>query len=63
MEQLSLAEAAAYLGVSVQTLTKWRHQNKGPTSWLTPANRVAFCREDLDRFITEHAQATTRGGR
>lgn len=62
-DKLSLSEAADYLGVSKDTLRHWRAHDRGPYSWLTPGNRVVYRRDDLDRYLDEHAAATGRGGR
>jgi hypothetical protein len=49
---LSSAEAAAYLGVSIHTLRKWRRRSnpQGPR-YFRRNSLVRYRREDLDRFV------------
>lgn len=48
------AEAAAYLGLSPQTLANWRSRGKGPAySRLGGSGRpvIVYRKEDLDAFL------------
>lgn len=46
-------EAALYLRVAVQTLTKWRWQGKGPPYRKLAGNLVRYTQEDIDRWMGE----------
>ena len=46
-------EAAAYLGISKQTLANWRHNGKGPAYYKMsegPRGRVRYSKPDLDSY-------------
>lgn len=50
---LKSRDAAAYLGVAVLTLEKWRVYGHGPV--FTRIGRfVRYDRQELDRFMTQH---------
>lgn len=49
---LSPEEAAAYLGVSMQLMAKWRGDGEGPVYSKLGA-RVSYSTEDLDGFMAE----------
>lgn len=48
-------------GVPVGTLRYWRHADLGPASF-TLGRRVVYRRAEVERWITEQEQATSRGG-
>jgi len=59
---LTAAQAADFLGVSVDTLARWRQQGGGPR--FIKFNRakqgvVRYRPTDLERFIGEHVQQST----
>lgn len=47
----STKEAAAYLGIKVQTLYNWRHNRKGPDYVLICGTLPRYEEAALDRFI------------
>ncbi len=47
---LTQKEASVYLGFAVETLKKWRRQNKGPVYTIFN-NRPYYQKEDLDKFL------------
>jgi excisionase family DNA binding protein len=49
---LTLAEAAAYLGVQVKTLYEWRRLRKGPPS-IAVGRLVKYRAADLDAWLAE----------
>lgn len=51
-------EAAAYLGLAVSTLNKWRCYGTGP-KYLKLGRAVRYHREDLDIFVTAHRLTST----
>jgi excisionase family DNA binding protein len=53
---LSLAEAAAYLGLAEQTLYQWRFKGVGPVA-VKIGGRVKYRQESLDAWIEQAAQA------
>ena len=55
------AEAAAYLGFTPGTLRFWRHRNEGP-KWFRLGQKIVMYRvEDLDKWIAENYDDTSRG--
>ena len=52
-------EAALYLRVAVNTLTKWRWQGKGPPYRKVAGNRIRYVQEELDDWM--QAQAVVPG--
>lgn len=59
-ENLTIEEAAAYLGVSVSWLYELRRQGRGPTSWRD-GHRLVYPRSELDLFCARRRQRTMRG--
>lgn len=47
---LTTREAAAYLGLAVSTLNKWRCHGGGP-EFLKLGRAVRYRQDDLDRFL------------
>lgn len=43
-------QAADFLGVSVATLSKWRHLKIGPSYHVLGARAVRYARPDLEAF-------------
>ncbi len=56
--QFSTELAARYLGVTADTLRKWRQKGCGPM-WRRIHNRAMYDRALLDAFIESHACVTT----
>lgn len=48
---LAEREAAAILGVSIQTLRNWRWRREGPRFRKIGSRLVRYCRDDLLAFI------------
>ena len=46
--------AAAYLGLSVPTLARWRSEGHGP-NYLKYGNRVRYTRKALEAYQDSHA--------
>ena len=49
-------QAAAYLGVAVQTLRNWRHLRKGPPYVKLspgPRGRIVYLVEDLQNYLEQ----------
>lgn len=57
---LGITDAANLTGFSPNTLRAWRHQNRGPTSFIRNG-RVVYRRDDLTRWLAHRDAATTRG--
>ena len=58
---LTPAEAAGYLGLSTQTLARWRVAGDGPP-FRSPADAprvVRYLRADLDTWLGEHRRSTS----
>ncbi|KRC34866.1 hypothetical protein ASE10_09260 [Lysobacter sp. Root76] len=51
LERLRVASAAAYLGLSEQTLHKMRSQGRGPR-YVKLGGRVFYRRTDLDAYLS-----------
>lgn len=60
MQQLiSPKETAQILGVSVETLSQWRHHKRYNLPYVKSGSRVRYRKEDIEAFIA----ARTKGGR
>lgn len=59
---LTIEQAAAWTGLTVQTLYRYRQRDTGPASF-TYAGRVVYDVGDLERWIEDQRTATRRGGR
>lgn len=58
---LNVQNAAAYMGISENTLYVWRHRRQGPPSFrMGPGGRVMYRRDLLDAWLTEQQQADSR---
>ncbi len=58
-----IEEAAAYLKLSKSTLDQWRSNKTGPRFIRlgdTDRSKVAYRREDLDRWVAEHIEEPTQ---
>jgi excisionase family DNA binding protein len=53
-------EAAAYLGLAVSTLNKWRCYGSGP-KFLKLGRSVRYRRSELDQFVETRMLDTTLG--
>jgi len=49
-ERFNHKEAAAYLGISSQTLYNWRNQRRG-ADYVLMGSKILYLRSDLDKFI------------
>ncbi|MGB3708959.1 helix-turn-helix transcriptional regulator [Gordonia sp. (in: high G+C Gram-positive bacteria)] len=52
----------AYPFFSENTLRYWRHAGRGPASFTLGAKKVLYRKSEVDRWIAEQEEATTRGG-
>lgn len=57
---LSVKEAATYTGVSTSTLNKWRMSPGGPMFIRIGPKRIAYARDELDRWLAANTFASTR---
>lgn len=53
-QTLTTHQAAAYLGLSPNTLERWRWSGKGP-SYRKLGRAVRYTREDLDAYLAKCA--------
>jgi len=63
---LTTEDAATYLGLGKSTLDLWRTKNTGPRFVRlgdTDKSKVAYRREDLDKWLTEHVEDPTQPGK
>jgi hypothetical protein len=63
-ELMSSLDASKYLGISLNTLTKWRSRNIGPKYYkYGGANNAAvrYDRDDVEEFRLAHGVRTTGG--
>ena len=44
------------------TLRYWRHVGTGPASFTVGGKKVLYRRSEIERWLAEQEQATTRGG-
>lgn len=58
---LGVHDAAALIGFSPNTLRAWRHQNRGPASFIRNG-RVVYRRDDLLNWLAHRDATTLRGG-
>lgn len=56
---LTLQKAAAYLGISPNTLYVWRHRRQGPPSFQM-GRRVMYRISALDEWVTRQERADSR---
>lgn len=56
---LSLPKAAAYLGISPNTLYVWRHRRQGPPSFRM-GQRVMYRVTALESWVTDQEMADSR---
>ncbi len=52
-EWLRTPEAAAYLGVHIETMRRWAREGVIPAAKLGNRGGFRFKREDLDRFLEQ----------
>ncbi|WP_371679778.1 helix-turn-helix transcriptional regulator [Streptomyces sp. NBC_01276] len=57
---LTVAQAAAYLGISPNTLYVWRHRREGPPSFTMGSRRVMYRVAALDEWIEQQERADSR---
>lgn len=55
---LSLDQAAAQIGLSVETLRQWRKRGRGPRTFLL-GRRVVIDQEDLTDWVNEQRLGTS----
>jgi predicted DNA-binding transcriptional regulator AlpA len=48
----------AYIGLSVQTLARWRHEGRGP-SFVKIGRKVAYQTAAIRQWLAEHHRAST----
>ena len=56
---LTVAELADHLGVKPSTVYHWRVRGYGPTA-VKISGRVRYRLADVDAWVAEHAEETTR---
>jgi excisionase family DNA binding protein len=61
-ENLTVEEAADYLGVSVRWLYELRRQRRGPTSWVGDGHRLVYPRSGLDLWRAGRRERTLVSG-
>ena len=60
--RMTRAHAAAYLGITVQTLCNWASLNRGPRV-VVIGSRAFYYQADLDQFIAAEIARPTAMGR
>jgi len=55
-EFLSIADLAAYLGVPVATIYRWRHQRQGPLGYRI-GRYVRYRTSDIERWLEAQRDA------
>ena len=58
-ELLTPTETAAYLRVSIGTLSVWRSTGRYPLRYVKVGRRVMYRRSDLDAFVTARTVTST----
>ncbi|PHM48567.1 helix-turn-helix domain-containing protein [Xenorhabdus miraniensis] len=51
LEKLTRSEAAAYLGVTAQTLANWAHTGKEKIPYHKIGRKVIYFKSDLDGYL------------
>ena len=59
---LSVAELAAYLGVPVATIYRWRHQHQGPVGYRI-GRHVRYRPHDLEQWLETQRDSDDPAGR
>lgn len=59
--RLRTREVSTLTGVCVETLRSWRHEDRGPQSYLLE-NTVVYDEADVEAWIAAQKKATSRGG-
>ncbi|WP_168706491.1 helix-turn-helix transcriptional regulator [Gordonia paraffinivorans] len=54
--------ADMYPFLSEGTLRYWRHAGTGPASFTVGGRKVVYRRSEIERWLTEQEESTTRGG-
>lgn len=62
-EYLKIAEAAEYLGVSVNTLRKWADEGRIPVRVNEANGYRLFLEADLKRFLSQTAEPARKKGK
>jgi len=57
--RMGVKEASVYTGISVSTLNKWRMSKTNGPQFLKLGSRVVYSREQLDKWLDEHARSST----
>jgi excisionase family DNA binding protein len=58
-QRLSVEEAAAYTGLAVSTLNKYRVTGTPSIPFIKVGRRVTYDSADLDAFLTAHKRRST----
>lgn len=53
-------DAAIYLGVTMETLRKWRWQKKGPPYSKFQGGSIYYLKKDLDAMLTQSSRIQTQ---
>ncbi|MGO9077959.1 MAG: helix-turn-helix transcriptional regulator [Streptosporangiaceae bacterium] len=57
------AEVMDYLGVSRQTLDRWRREQFGPASFLLTPRKRYYRRSEVDAWLAQRERDTSTAGR
>lgn len=61
-DMLNQRQVAQALGVSVNTLAKWRRQKRGPTPWFKVSQTlILYPRRAIRAWLSEHRQIALTG--
>jgi hypothetical protein len=60
--RMARTDAAAYLGLTVQTLSNWSNLGRGPRA-VVIGSRAFYYQKDLDRFIADEVARSTGAAR